>query len=95
MLPTMCVLTVLSRLGLWGVDLTLRQLVQTRTSEATRVKVFGMQDGWTQTVSLLLHAVASYDALSFPVLCALSACALIGALTCLSVDSKRGARHRA
>eukprot|EP01079_Euglenida_sp_SAG-EU17-18_P003057 gene3057-3607_t len=48
MVSTMCVLTIISRLGLWGVDLTLRQLLQTRTSECTRVAMFGLQEGWIQ-----------------------------------------------
>ena len=87
MLPVMCIFTVISRLGLWGVDLTLRQLVQTRTNERTRVSVFGMQEGLTQAVSLLLYAVVSSNAFSFPVLCALSACALLSALACLGVDN--------
>ena len=82
----MCVLTVCSGLGLWGVDLTLRQLVQTRTDDETRVAVFGMQEGWTQVVSLLLFAIVSSDTFSFPSLCVLSAGALVASLVCLGVD---------
>ena len=81
-----CVGCVVSRLGLWGVDLSLRQIVQLRTQSNNRVKVFGIQEGLTEFVSLLLYIVVSSNAFEFTTLCAMSACSLALALFCVVLD---------
>jgi hypothetical protein len=90
-----CFGCVVSRLGLWGVDLSLRQIVQSRTRNANRVQTFGLQEGWTQFISLLLYMVVSSDAFAFETLCAMSACALGSALVCVWVDGGQGTTRAA
>ena len=50
-----------------------------RTSNDNRVKIFGLQEGWTQFVSLMLYMVVSAE-FPFEALCAVSACSLGSAL---------------
>ena len=83
-----CLGCVVSRLGLWGVDLSLRQMVQSRTRNDNRVQTFGLQEGWTQFVSLMLYMVVSSDLFAFETLCAVSACALGSALVCVWMDGR-------
>ena len=88
-----CGLIVMSRVGLWGVDLVLRQMVQETTNDSNRVAVFGMGDSLSQCASLCMYVVVSSDRFTFSSLAIGSTCSLIGALVCvwmqmITVDRK-------
>ena len=84
-LAVVCVFTAVSRIGLWGVDLTLRQIVQMRTPDNMRMKVFGVQHGITEAVSLALYACVSREIMAFPALCVASVAAVGFAWACVTL----------
>ena len=83
LLCVVCMLTVLSRVGLWGIDLTLRQMVQQRTEDSMRVAVFGVGEALSQCVSLCLYLVVTSEVLTFSTLTLVSSFSLGGAWLCV------------
>lgn len=75
-----CILCISSRQGLWSADLAMRQRVQSETTDASRMAVFGSLEAMCQLASLALYSVVSFELLGFSNLCIASACAVGSAL---------------
>ena len=75
-----CILCIASRQGLWSADLAMRQRIQSETTDASRMAVFGSLEAMCQLASLALFSIVSFELLSFSELCIASACAVGAAL---------------
>jgi hypothetical protein len=80
-----CCLIVGSRVGLWGIDLTCRQIIQIGTKNAGRVAVFGVGDAMAQFVSLCMYVALSSELLGFSTLTMASTLALFSSWCCVYV----------
>lgn len=84
MIFIVCLLTIVSRVGLWGIDLSLRQIVQQQTEDDNRLFVFGIGDSLSQFVSLCMYVVVSSEMLDFSSMTLASTISLAGAWLCVN-----------
>ena len=82
-LSTICILTIFSRVGLWGIDLALRQMIQKSTDHNSRIPMFGMADSMAQCVGLCLYGIVSTNSCTFSSLTLASTLSLSVAWCCI------------